>query len=137
VRVPVVEGDWVTEFEVALEREIAGLQTGDYGAVERRRSAKRLDWLAARGYLPRSGDPNPAAPASPRQALELLFFGYMGLTPHDIVVAEESWVAIYFETPSDSAGCFNFSTKHSRLIKSPLEKFGEPYSPCKIRLVMT
>ena len=81
----------MTEFEVALEREIAGLQTGDYGAVERRRSAKRLDWLAARGYLPRSGDPIPAAPVSPRQALELLFFGYMGLTPHDIVVAEESW----------------------------------------------
>jgi tRNA(adenine34) deaminase len=76
-------------FEAALERELAALRTGDYGALERRRSAKRLDWLAARGYPPRTGDPLPPKPVSPREAFELLFFEYMGLGAGDMAVAGE------------------------------------------------
>jgi tRNA(Arg) A34 adenosine deaminase TadA len=80
----------MTDFATALEREIAGLQTGDYGAVERQRSAKRLGWLTARGYPPRHGDPFPATPVSPREAFELLFFEYMGLPLADLEVVEDT-----------------------------------------------
>ena len=76
--------------ETPLEREIAALRAGDYGALERQRSRRRLDWLTARGFPPHSGAPLPAAPVSPRAAYELLFFEYMGLTPDEMPVVEES-----------------------------------------------
>ena len=76
--------------ESAVDREIAALQTGDYGALERRRSQKRLDWLTAHGYGPRLGTPLPPTPMSPREAYGLLFFDYMGLTAEQMPVVEES-----------------------------------------------
>ena len=76
--------------ETPLEREIAALRTGDYGSLERQRSRRRLDWLTARGYPPRSGAPLPKAPVSPREAYELLFFEYMGLRADEMPVVEES-----------------------------------------------
>ena len=72
-----------------LDREIAALQTGDYGTLERQRSGRRLDWLTARGHAPRVDAPLPATPVTPREAFELLFFDYMGLSPGDMPVAEE------------------------------------------------
>jgi tRNA(Arg) A34 adenosine deaminase TadA len=80
----------VSVFEAALERETADLRTGDYGAVERRRSERRLAWLTAHGHLPRKGDPLPATLVSPREAFELFFFAYMGRTPDELPVIEES-----------------------------------------------
>jgi tRNA(adenine34) deaminase len=80
----------VSDFEAAQERETADLRTGDYGAIERRRSERRLAWLTAHGHLPRKGDPLPATPVSPRQAFELFFFAYMGRTPDQLQVIEES-----------------------------------------------
>jgi tRNA(Arg) A34 adenosine deaminase TadA len=80
----------VTDREAALERETADLAAGDYGAIERRRSDKRLAWLAAQGHPPRGGDPFPSAPVSPRQAFELFFFSYMGRLPEQLRVVEES-----------------------------------------------
>ena len=80
----------MSDFEAAQERETADLRTGDYGNVERRRSDRRLAWLTANGYLPRKGDQLPATPVSPRQAFELFFFAYMGRTPDQLPVLEES-----------------------------------------------
>lgn len=80
----------MSDFAVALERETADLRTGDYGTVERQRSARRLAWLTAQGHLPHTGDPLPAVPVSPRQAFELFFFAYMGRTPDQLPVMEES-----------------------------------------------
>ncbi len=80
----------MSDFEAALERETADLRTGDHGAIERRRSERRLAWLTAHGYLPRKGNPLPASPVSPRQAFELFFFAYMGRTPDQLPVIEES-----------------------------------------------
>jgi tRNA(Arg) A34 adenosine deaminase TadA len=77
-------------YESAVDREIAALHTGDYGALEQQRSRKRLDWLTAHGYGPRPGTPFPAAPVSPREAYELLFYDYMGLTVEQMPVVEES-----------------------------------------------
>jgi tRNA(Arg) A34 adenosine deaminase TadA/catechol 2,3-dioxygenase-like lactoylglutathione lyase family enzyme len=74
----------------AVERELAALQGGDYGALERRRSRKRLEWLTANGHPPRADAPLPPAPVSPREAYELLFFDYMGLTREQMPVVEES-----------------------------------------------
>ncbi len=88
----------MTAYEDALEHEIVGLQTGDYGAVERRRSDKRLAWLEAHGYPGRGDDPLPAVPVSPREAYNLLFFGYMGLSPNDTTVVEESGVHIAWQS---------------------------------------
>ena len=73
-----------------LQREIAALRTGDYGAIEWQRSERRLDWITAHGYPPRLDAPLPATPVSPRRAYEMLFFDYMGLTPGDMPVAEET-----------------------------------------------
>ncbi len=69
---------------------MALLETGEYGALERRRSDKRLAWLTARGYPARVNSAFPASPVSPRQAFELLFFDYMGLAPDQVEVVEES-----------------------------------------------
>lgn len=80
----------MSDFEAAQERETADLRTGDYGAIERRRSERRLAWLTAHGYLPRKDDPLPAVPVSPRTAFELFFFDYMGRTPDEFPVLEES-----------------------------------------------
>lgn len=80
----------MTAYEESVEREIAGLQTGDLGAVERQRSQKRLDWLTARGFPPRETDPLPAEPVTPRRAFDLLFFDYMGRTPDQLPVEEEA-----------------------------------------------
>jgi tRNA(adenine34) deaminase len=95
----------------AIERETALLRTGDYRAIERQRSRKRLEWLAGRGYpsaaptvglpetpgggaaapgAPVSAPVMPATPVSPREAYELLFFDYMGLDPAQVPVIEES-----------------------------------------------
>jgi tRNA(Arg) A34 adenosine deaminase TadA len=79
-----------TALGTPLEREIAALQTGEYGTLERQRSRRRLDWLTAHGYPPRPGTPLPATPVSPREAYDLLFFDYMGLTSGDMPVAEET-----------------------------------------------
>jgi tRNA(Arg) A34 adenosine deaminase TadA len=73
----------------ALEREVAFLQAGDYQGLERQRTQKRLDWLSAHGYPPRSGAPLPPLPVPPRMAFELLFFDYMALGPEQMLVAEE------------------------------------------------
>ncbi len=74
----------------AVDRELAALQRGDYGALERRRSHKRLEWLTAHGHPPRLEVPLPPAPVSPREAYELLFFDYMGLAAEQMPVVEES-----------------------------------------------
>ncbi len=76
--------------EDAVRRETALLEAGAYGALERRRSEKRLAWLTARGYPARVDSPLPAMPVSPRRAFELLFFDYMGLAPDQVPVVEES-----------------------------------------------
>jgi guanine deaminase len=76
--------------ESAVAGEIAALQTGDYGALERQRSGKRLDWLTGRGHPPHLDAPLPASPVSPREAYELLFFDYMGLTAEQMQIVEES-----------------------------------------------
>jgi len=80
----------VTTYEESVKREIAGLRMGDLGAVERQRSQKRLDWLTAQGFPPRETNPLPAEPVTPRRAFELLFFHYMGRTPDQLPVVEES-----------------------------------------------
>jgi tRNA(Arg) A34 adenosine deaminase TadA len=80
----------MSDFEAAQERETADLRTGDFGAIERRRSERRLAWLTAHGHLPRKGGPLPATPVSPRAAFELFFFAYMGRTPDEFPVIEES-----------------------------------------------
>jgi tRNA(adenine34) deaminase len=77
-------------YEEAVTREIAGLEAGDLGLVERRRSDKRLRWLTEHGYPVRDDGPLPAEPVTPRQAYELLFFEYMGLTAEQMPVADES-----------------------------------------------
>jgi tRNA(adenine34) deaminase len=74
----------------AVEREMAGLRSGDYGAVEKQRSLKRLNWLTTHGYPPREISPLPEVAVSPRQAYELLFFEYMGLAREQMPVVEES-----------------------------------------------
>jgi tRNA(Arg) A34 adenosine deaminase TadA/catechol 2,3-dioxygenase-like lactoylglutathione lyase family enzyme len=72
------------------DRETALLETGDYGVLERRRSEKRLDWLTTNGYPARRDSPFPATPVSPREAYELLLLEYMGLSPDQVPVVDES-----------------------------------------------
>ncbi len=74
----------------ALEREIAALQTGDFGALELRRSRNAPRLADRPGLSAPRGWPLPAAPVSPRQAFELLFFDYMGLSPGEMPVVEET-----------------------------------------------
>ena len=76
--------------EDPVQREVRLLQSGDYRALERQRSHKRLAWLTAHGHPACPDTPLPPEPVSPREAYELLFFDYMGLTAEQIPVAEES-----------------------------------------------
>jgi tRNA(Arg) A34 adenosine deaminase TadA/catechol 2,3-dioxygenase-like lactoylglutathione lyase family enzyme len=85
-----IEGGKPAANETAADRETALLQTGDFGAHELRRGRKRLDWLTAHGHPARTAAPLPAMPITPRQAFELFFFDYMGLTREQMPVAEET-----------------------------------------------
>ena len=77
-------------FAAALQAETEALQTGDFGALELRRSRKRLDWLTARGHPPRTGAAVPATPMAPREAFELFFYHYMGRGPANLRVIEDT-----------------------------------------------
>jgi tRNA(adenine34) deaminase len=74
----------------AADRETAWLRLGYYGTLERERSRRRLEWLNAMGYPARPDAPFPLTPVTPRSAYELLFFRYMGLSPEQVPIEEES-----------------------------------------------
>ena len=77
-------------FEQRVAAHIERLEAGDLRAVEKRVAQKRLDWLTKRHLDRPPGWPLPTEPVSPRRAFELLFVEYMGLSPEELPVVEES-----------------------------------------------
>jgi tRNA(Arg) A34 adenosine deaminase TadA len=73
------------EFEGRVRRQIEHLKTSSYREIERRIAEKRIAWFRE-NQLALDG----LEQATPRRAFELLFFDYMGLSPHDLPVVSES-----------------------------------------------
>jgi hypothetical protein len=72
-------------FELKVRQQIERLQSQDYRAIEAEVTQKRLAWLEQNHPL-QIGQ----TPLSPRQAYQLLFFDYMGLSAEDLPVVQET-----------------------------------------------
>lgn len=72
-----------TLFEEKIEKQLRNLSLKSYAEIEGEVTQKRLAWL-------RMNHPTPLPFYSPRQAFELLFFEYMGLSKSDLPIIQES-----------------------------------------------
>jgi hypothetical protein len=75
----------VDPFELKVHQQIERLRSQDYRAIEAEVTQKRLAWLAQNHPIQ-----NGQGPLSPRQAYQLLFFDYMGLSADDLPVVQET-----------------------------------------------
>jgi len=75
----------IDSFEVKVRHQVERLKSQDYPAIEAEVTQKRLAWLAQNRPTQKG-----QAPVSPRQAYQLLFFDYMGLSAADLPVVEET-----------------------------------------------
>jgi tRNA(adenine34) deaminase len=81
------------DFTSRLQRQIERLQHCSYQAIEAEVAQKRLAWfrqcdqIAVRNEYP-----------TPRQAFDLLFFDYMGLSPGDLPIVSESETEIVWQS---------------------------------------
>ncbi len=72
-------------FELKVRQQLEPLQRQDYLTIEAQITQKRLVWLEKNYPVQKA-----LAPLSPRQAFELLFFDYMGLSVGDLPVVQEN-----------------------------------------------
>ena len=72
-------------FAEKVRQQIECFQKQDFQAIEAEVTLKRITWV-------RQNRPNEPGhnPLSPRQAFELLFFEYMGLSREDLPVVVET-----------------------------------------------
>jgi tRNA(adenine34) deaminase len=79
----------LTTFEIQVARQIERMQRLPWDEIERQTAQKRVAWLRESPQAARFRAEIGAHP-SPRQAFELLFFEYMGLSPADLPIVSES-----------------------------------------------
>jgi tRNA(adenine34) deaminase len=72
-------------FDQKVERHIERLRCKKYNIIEKEVTEKRLSWLKS-NFLPQNKIDHP----SPRQAYEMLFFGYMGLPANEVPILQET-----------------------------------------------
>src|SRR5512135_3276796 len=81
-----------TPFEIKVNKQIARLQNSSLPAIEAEVARKRAAWFLGRPELKKQAglSPHSAQPYRVRQAYELLFFDYMGLSAADLPVIKET-----------------------------------------------
>jgi tRNA(Arg) A34 adenosine deaminase TadA len=72
-------------FELKVQQQIESLQSQPFRTVESQIAQKRIAWLEQNRSLSRD-----QSTPTPRRAFELLFFDYMGLSPADLPVVQET-----------------------------------------------
>ncbi|HSD84840.1 MAG TPA: nucleoside deaminase [Anaerolineae bacterium] len=81
------------DFTSKVQRQLERLQHCSYRAIEAEVAQKRVAWFQQPDQiLPRLDRPTP------RQAFELLFFDYMGLSPVDLPIVSESETEIVWRS---------------------------------------
>jgi tRNA(Arg) A34 adenosine deaminase TadA len=73
------------EFDIKVNRHVERLKKNKYQVIESEVSKKRISW-----FKQGCNDNNGNKPPSPRNAYELLFFKYMGLSEKDVPVLWET-----------------------------------------------
>ena len=81
------------DFASKVQRQIERLQQYSYQALEAEVAQKRLAWFRQHDQIAARYD-HP----TPRQAFELLFFGYMGLSPHELPIISEAETEIVWQS---------------------------------------
>ena len=81
------------DFTSRVQWQIERLQECSYQAIEAEVTQKRLTWLQQHEHVVARFD-HP----SPRQAFNLLFFDYMGLSPSDLLVVSETESEIVWQS---------------------------------------
>jgi tRNA(Arg) A34 adenosine deaminase TadA len=79
-------------FDGKVREQIDRLQSLSLPEIQAQVTHKRIDWVDQHPAL------IPAGPLSPRQAFELLFFAYMGLSPTDLPIVSETPQEIVFRS---------------------------------------
>jgi tRNA(Arg) A34 adenosine deaminase TadA len=79
-------------FEAKVREQLDRLQTLTLSDIQSQVARKRVDWVDQHPAF------IPAGPLSPRQAFELLFFAYMGLSPADLPVVSETPQEVVFRS---------------------------------------
>jgi tRNA(adenine34) deaminase len=72
-------------FELKVRQQMESLQSQPFRTIESQIAQKRIAWLE-QNRLPAPDQ----SPLTPRQAFELLFFDYMGLSPQELPVVQET-----------------------------------------------
>ncbi len=80
-------------FDFKVNRQMARLKKDKYQAIESEVSKKRISWFK-QNYK----DINDNKPVSPRNAYELLFFKYMGLSEKEVPVLNETETEIVWSS---------------------------------------
>jgi tRNA(adenine34) deaminase len=75
----------VNDFETRVRRQIDRLRTLPLREIEAESAAKRVAW-----FQQRPARPPDAPPPTPREAYEMLFFDYMGLSGDDVPVLSDT-----------------------------------------------
>ncbi len=81
------------DFTSRVQRQIERLQRCSYQAIEAEVAEKRRAWLRQHGQIAARYE-HP----SPRQAFDLLFFEYMGLSPADLPIVSETETEIVWQS---------------------------------------
>jgi hypothetical protein len=91
-----IEENLADDFDSKVQRQIERLQRCTYQAIEAEVAQKRLAWFRQLGQIAARDEP-----PTPRQAFDLLFFGYMGLSPDElpIVSATETEIVWHSANP--------------------------------------
>jgi tRNA(adenine34) deaminase len=83
----------IDDFASKVQRQIERLQQCSYHAIEAEVAQKRLAWLHQLDrIIPRLDR------STPRQAFELLFFDYLGLSPADLPIVAETETEIVWQS---------------------------------------
>ena len=90
---PCVEEIVVEDLNPKIQRQIERLQHSSYQAVEAEIAQKRIAWFQQRNQIV-AGSDRP----TPRQAFDLLFFDYMGLSPDELPIVSETDTEIIWQS---------------------------------------
>ncbi len=106
-------------FDAKVREQLDRLQTHTLPDIQSQVTHKRVDWVDQHPAL------IPAGPLSPRQAFELLFFTYMGLSPADLPIVSETPQEIVFRSQNPCptlAACQRLGLDTRRVCRSAYEK---------------
>jgi tRNA(adenine34) deaminase len=81
------------DFEPKVRRQIERLQRCSYQAIEAEVAQKRIAWFRQHDQIAARYD-HP----TPRQAFDLLFFGYLGLSPDELPIVSETETEIIWQS---------------------------------------